>query len=201
MSVNPETRGDGLRAGVTSGRPEASAAIWSWRGARAARPVHTRGQAIRKALIGVAVAGVAALVLWLALGRQGFAAVVAGIATSLFLLAAIAPAGFFAVHFKVEAFARWVDEHDRFELATPAPLNLVCFRHVAGDAFNERLLEQVNRSGDLYMTHTKLNDVYTLRFSVGQTSTEAHHVHEAWRHIQQVASELESHARTHTTEV
>ena len=91
-----------------------------------------------------------------------------------------------------QEFARWVDEHEQFELVVPAPLNLVCFRHVAGDAFNERLLERINSSGDLYMTHTKLDGVYTLRFCVGQTHTEARHVRRAWQRIQQAASELES---------
>jgi aromatic-L-amino-acid decarboxylase len=99
-----------------------------------------------------------------------------------------------------QEFARWVDEHDRFELVVPPPLNLVCFRHLAGDPFNERLLERVNHSGDLYMTHTKLNGVYTLRLCVGQTSTEAHHVQTAWQHIRQVASQLESNAEDLVTE-
>jgi aromatic-L-amino-acid decarboxylase len=40
-----------------------------------------------------------------------------------------------------QAFARWVEDTDRFELAAPAPLNLVCFRNVGGDEINERLLE------------------------------------------------------------
>ncbi len=30
-------------------------------------------------------------------------------------------------------FARWVEEDDRFEIVAPVPLNLVCFRHRAGD--------------------------------------------------------------------
>ncbi len=97
-----------------------------------------------------------------------------------------------------QEFALWVDQHGQFELAVPAPLNLVCFRHVAGDAFNKRLLEQINRSGDLYMTHTKLDGAYTLRFSIGQTDTEARHVRNAWQRIQQVASELESNPSNHT---
>jgi len=93
-----------------------------------------------------------------------------------------------------QEFATWVDEHEQFELAVPPPLNLVCFRHVAGDTFNQRLLEQLNSSGDLYMTHTKLGGEYTLRFCVGQTNTEVHHVQQAWQRIQQVASRLESQA-------
>jgi aromatic-L-amino-acid decarboxylase len=89
-----------------------------------------------------------------------------------------------------QEFARWVDEHPEFVLVVPPPLNLICFRHVAGDAFNERLLEQLNRSGHLYLTHTRLEERYTLRFCVGQTHTEARHVRQAWERIQQTAEAL-----------
>jgi aromatic-L-amino-acid decarboxylase len=90
-----------------------------------------------------------------------------------------------------QQFARWVGESDRFELAAPASLNLVCFRHVGGDALNERLLERLNQSGRLYLSHTKLNDLYTLRLCVGQTHTEAEHVQRAWQLIQETAAEAE----------
>ncbi|UCC76357.1 MAG: aminotransferase class V-fold PLP-dependent enzyme [Anaerolineales bacterium] len=90
-----------------------------------------------------------------------------------------------------QTFARWVDESERFELAVPPPLNLVCFRHVGGDAVNQRLLDRLNGSGHLYLTHTKLNEQFTLRLCVGQTHTEARHVHRAWQQIQETAAELE----------
>jgi aromatic-L-amino-acid decarboxylase len=89
-----------------------------------------------------------------------------------------------------QQFARWVEADPRFALAAPAPLNLVCFRHIGGDAVNQKLLARLNRSGQLYLTHTKLNDRYTLRFCVGQTHTEARHVARAWQQIQQTAAEL-----------
>ncbi len=88
-------------------------------------------------------------------------------------------------------FAKWVEEADRFELVAPAPLNLVCFRHMDGDGFNQRLLDRLNQSGNLYLTHTTLNDQYVLRFCVGQTHTEAHHVYQAWQRIRETAAELE----------
>ncbi len=88
-------------------------------------------------------------------------------------------------------FAGWVEASDRFELAAPAPLNLVCFRHVAGDDFNRRLLERLNESGRLYLTHTALGGRYTLRLCVGQTRTEARHVAAAWEAITKAASEME----------
>ena len=85
-----------------------------------------------------------------------------------------------------QEFAAWVDASDRFALAAPAPLNLVCFRHVGGDETNRRLLDTLNQTGRLYLTHTKLNDRYTLRFSIGQANTERRHVTAAWEEIQRV---------------
>src|SRR5215468_6041045 len=89
-----------------------------------------------------------------------------------------------------QEFARWVGGDERFEIATPVPLNLVCFRLKSGDAANQALLERLNRSGDLYLTHTKLKDRFTLRLSVGQTNTQRRHVERAWRRIQEEAGAL-----------
>ncbi|HEV3253700.1 MAG TPA: pyridoxal-dependent decarboxylase [Candidatus Acidoferrales bacterium] len=87
-----------------------------------------------------------------------------------------------------QQFASWVREDDQFELAAPAPLNLVCFRHRGGDAVNQALMDRLNRSGDLYLTHTKLNGRFTLRFCVGQTNTELRHVERAWKRIREEAA-------------
>lgn len=87
-------------------------------------------------------------------------------------------------------FAEWVERDDRFELVVPPPLNLVCFRHRGGDAFNEQLRDRLNASGKIYITHTRLKDRLTLRLCVGQTHTRQHHVEEAWRLIQRTAEEL-----------
>jgi aromatic-L-amino-acid decarboxylase len=84
-------------------------------------------------------------------------------------------------------FADWVRADERFELAAPVPLNLVCFRHRGGDAVNEELLKKLNASGKLYLTHTKLAGRYTLRMSIGQTYTEERHVRAAWEWIQSYA--------------
>lgn len=86
-----------------------------------------------------------------------------------------------------QQFAEWVRKDDRFELAAPAPLNLVCFRHKGGDEANQGIMERLNRSGDLFLTHTKLNGKLTLRFCVGQTNTKARHVERAWKRIQEEA--------------
>ena len=51
-------------------------------------------------------------------------------------------------------------------------------------------MDRLNRSGDLYLTHTRLNDRLTLRFCVGQTNTQARHVERAWERILEEAEKL-----------
>ncbi len=87
-----------------------------------------------------------------------------------------------------QQFVQWVKKDDRFELAAPAPLNLVCFRHKGGDDANQQLMDRLNSSGDLYLTHTRLNDRMALRFCVGQTNTQRRHVEQAWKRIQEEAA-------------
>jgi aromatic-L-amino-acid decarboxylase len=89
-------------------------------------------------------------------------------------------------------FASWLsnDEDERFELAAPAQLNLVCFRLRAGDRATQLLMDRLNRSGDLYLTHTKLDGKLTLRLCVGQTNTQQQHVERAWQRIQQEAGNI-----------
>lgn len=89
-----------------------------------------------------------------------------------------------------QEFAHWVDDSDAFEVVAPAPLNLVCFRHRSGDAVNQQIMGQLNRSGDLYLTHTKLDGKLTLRLVVGQTHTRAVHVAAAWARIQEAAARI-----------
>jgi aromatic-L-amino-acid/L-tryptophan decarboxylase len=91
-----------------------------------------------------------------------------------------------------QEFAGWVTEHPNFELAAPVPLNLVCFHHTNGDDFNQQLMERLNHSGELYLTHTRLNGRYTLRMCIAQTNTEARHVLQAWERILKVAAEIDN---------
>ena len=91
-----------------------------------------------------------------------------------------------------QQFAAWVRGDGRFELAAPVPLNLVCFRHKAGDAANQTIMDRLNKSGDLFLTHTKLNGKLTLRLSVGQMQTQERHVQNAWNQIQKEADMLEA---------
>jgi len=89
-----------------------------------------------------------------------------------------------------QEFAAWVKSDQRFELAAPVPLNLVCFRHKGGDAMNQSIMDRLNQSGDLFLTHTRLNGKLTLRLSVGQMNTKARHVTNAWKRIQEASSRV-----------
>jgi aromatic-L-amino-acid decarboxylase len=84
--------------------------------------------------------------------------------------------------------AGWVRADERFELAAPAPLNLVCFRHRGGDEINQRILDTVNGSGRLFLTHTRLDGRLVLRMSIGAARTERRHVERAWGEIQDAAT-------------
>ncbi|MEJ2168363.1 MAG: pyridoxal-dependent decarboxylase [Desulfobacterales bacterium] len=87
-----------------------------------------------------------------------------------------------------QMFASWVSASDHFELAAAPPLNLVCFRHRGGDDINRQIMDRLNAGGRLYLTHTRMNGKFTLRFCVGQTHTELRHVERAWRSIQEAGA-------------
>ncbi len=96
-------------------------------------------------------------------------------------------------HLRLGALFRgWVEADPRFELAAPAPLALVCFRHLAGDDFNRRLMDVLNAGGEIYLTHTKLDGRFVLRMAIGGTWTAETHVAHAWQLIGDAASALEA---------
>jgi aromatic-L-amino-acid decarboxylase len=85
------------------------------------------------------------------------------------------------------AFAGWVDADPRFERMAPTPFSVVCFRAVPRDvspsdldAFNERLLDAVNDTGEVFLSHTRLNGAVALRLAVGHMRTTEGHVARAW---------------------
>ena len=89
-------------------------------------------------------------------------------------------------------FAGQVEASRDFELAAPVSVGLVCFRHRAGDAFNQALMDRLNASGALYLTHTKLDDRLVLRLAVGGPATRREHVEAAWSRIVETAREVAS---------
>ena len=79
-----------------------------------------------------------------------------------------------------QQFAEWVDAHRDFERVAPAPLNLITFRHRDGDDKGRQILERINATGKVYLTHTRMNDQFVIRMSIGQTNTRLEHVARAW---------------------
>jgi aromatic-L-amino-acid/L-tryptophan decarboxylase len=84
------------------------------------------------------------------------------------------------------SLAEWIAEDDRFELHEPQTLGLVCFRPrwnlppEAEDAATLRLMETLNASGALYLTHTKVAGRVVLRMALGGVATQERHVAAAW---------------------
>jgi aromatic-L-amino-acid decarboxylase len=86
-----------------------------------------------------------------------------------------------------------------FELLDPQHLSLVCFRYQPDtaisvdeiDAANMALMQQLNESGRLYLTHTRVGGLVTLRMVVAQTHVTREHVQEAWKFIRETAHALE----------
>lgn len=93
-------------------------------------------------------------------------------------------------------FAENIIAEGNFELLAPVNFNTVCFRYIGGneekniDEINEKLLKKLNDSGKIYITHTRLNGKYTIRFVVGQTNTKKRHVDAALELIKQTAKNL-----------
>ena len=79
------------------------------------------------------------------------------------------------------SFAGRVEQSADFELVTPAHLGLVCFRHRAGDAVNQTIMDRINRDGRYFITHTKLDGRLTLRMASGGTATTQEHVDGLWQ--------------------
>lgn len=77
----------------------------------------------------------------------------------------------------------WIEADHHFEVVAPTPLNLVCFRHLGSDELNERIMNEINGGGKIFLTHTRLNGRFVLRLCVGQSHTEAEHVERAWELI------------------
>jgi len=92
-------------------------------------------------------------------------------------------------------FAALVGADNRFEIVAPHPFSLVCFRLRATDESNEELLHRLNASGQVYLTHTKVRDAFTLRLAIGSPQTTPDHVARAWDLIRSTADGVVSDRR------
>jgi aromatic-L-amino-acid decarboxylase len=77
-------------------------------------------------------------------------------------------------------FESWVEAEQGWELVAPRPFSLVCFRREGTDEENEALLERVNASGEIFLSHTKLSGRYALRLAVVSARTTEDDVRFAW---------------------
>jgi aromatic-L-amino-acid decarboxylase len=109
-----------------------------------------------------------------------------------------------------QQFAGWVDADPDFERLAPVPFSTVCFRarprDLAGreaepgvgqylDKLNETLLEAVNRTGQAYLSHTRLHKKLTLRLAIGNIRTTEEHVAHAWTLLREHAAKLDRERR------
>ena len=92
-----------------------------------------------------------------------------------------------------QLFASWVEQSTDWELMAPTPFALVCFRACPPvpdedkeacarrlDMLNEQIMHGVNATGKALLSHTKLNDQFTLRLSIGNIRTTEEHVARVW---------------------
>ncbi len=86
-----------------------------------------------------------------------------------------------------ELFEGWVRDEPGWELSAPRHFSLVCFRREGRDEANEAIVARVNRSGELFLSHTRLNGRYVIRLAVGNERTTAADVHRAWIAIRDAA--------------
>ena len=87
-------------------------------------------------------------------------------------------------------FGEWVDASDHFERMAPVVFSVVCFRARVSDDLNERLLDAVNASGEIFISHTRLRGRYALRLAIGNLHTTEAHVARAWALIRETAAGL-----------
>jgi len=80
-------------------------------------------------------------------------------------------------------FEEWVRDEPGWELCAPRPFSVVCFRRAGSDEENEALLERVNATGELFVSHTRLDGRYVLRLAVGNLRTTEDDVRRAWEVI------------------
>jgi aromatic-L-amino-acid/L-tryptophan decarboxylase len=97
-----------------------------------------------------------------------------------------------------QRFAQWVDADPDWELLAPHPLSVVCFRyHPRGvdderrlETLNARLLESVNATGEIFISHTKIDGRYAIRLAIGNMRTTAQDVEAAWVVLRDEAAKL-----------
>lgn len=99
-------------------------------------------------------------------------------------------------HLRLAAeLTRWVDHEEGWVRMAPVPFSTVCFRHDPGglnerelDLLNERILAEVNASGEAFLSHTRLRGRFCLRMAIGNLRTTEKHVRRAWELLREASS-------------
>ena len=106
-----------------------------------------------------------------------------------------------------ERFRGWIETSPDFELLAPVLFSVVCFRsrphglsarpETEGylNRLNESALEAVNRTGEVFLSHTELNGRFALRLAIGNLRTTEAHVRRAWELLQEHAERLDAEMR------
>ena len=92
-------------------------------------------------------------------------------------------------------FAAWIEADPDWELLAPVPFSTICFRWnpASGaseedlDACNAAIMDAVNRSGEVFLSHTRLAGRFTIRVAIGNLRTESRHVIRAWALLREAA--------------
>jgi aromatic-L-amino-acid decarboxylase len=90
-------------------------------------------------------------------------------------------------------FASWIEADPGWELLAPVPFSVVCFRRRADaseretERMNEEIMAQVNRSGRVFLSHTKLHGKYAIRLALGNPRTTMDHLHRCWELLGEAA--------------
>jgi aromatic-L-amino-acid decarboxylase len=109
-----------------------------------------------------------------------------------------------------QKFASWIEDSTNFQLLAPVPFSTLCFRMVPDDlsdstedekvpnylnTLNEALLQAVNQSGKVFLSHTTLNDIYTIRLAIGNIKTTDKNIEEAWKELNKNGPSLDKKMR------
>jgi aromatic-L-amino-acid/L-tryptophan decarboxylase len=86
-----------------------------------------------------------------------------------------------------ELFEGWVRAEPGWEICAPRRFSLVCFRRTGADRENEALLERANASGEIFISHTRLDGRYVLRLAIGNLRTSEDDVRRAWEVLRREA--------------
>jgi len=88
-----------------------------------------------------------------------------------------------------ELFEAWVRDEPGWEICAPRPFSVVCFRREGSDEENEAIVERVNRSGEAFLSHTRLDGRYVIRLAVGHERTTEEDVRRTWAALRAAAAE------------